>query len=67
MCRNETLVVHKGEGAHNKLAIHSISNATVTRNGVTEILDLERALDTGGEEAAKGSHEAGKGTEDQNV
>lgn len=65
--RNEARVVHEGEKTHDKLAIHAIRHATVSGNRVTEVLDLERTLQSGGKETAKWSNEGSKSREDKDV
>lgn len=42
---NETTIIDICEYAHEKLAVHSISHSTMSRNAVAEILDIERALE----------------------
>lgn len=61
------MVVHVREEAHDELAVHAVSDATVTRDRLAEVLNLEGTLKTGGEEAAKGSNEGSEGGEDQDV
>jgi hypothetical protein len=39
----------------------------MSRDGVTEILDLESALETGSEETPEGRNEGGECAEDQDV
>lgn len=67
MRRDETLIVHKRKRPHDKLAVHPIRDAAVARDRVAKVLDLERALDAAGEEAAKGRDQRGKRAEDENV
>lgn len=64
---NETLVVHEGEEAHDKLAIHAVGDATVTGNGFAEIFDLERSFEARGEKPAERRDEGGKGREGEDV
>lgn len=64
---NEAGVVHKCEKTHDELAIHAVCHTTVTRNGVTEVLDVESALQARSEEASKGRNERGKGCEDEDM
>lgn len=59
--------VHVGEEAHDELAVHAVRHAAVAGDGVAKVLDLEGALEAGGEEAAKGSNERGKGGEGESV
>lgn len=42
---NEALIVHEAEETHDELTIHTICHATVSRNGVAEVLDIECALE----------------------
>lgn len=64
---DEGVVVHVRKEAHDKLAIHAVGNATVARNRVAKVLDLESTLQARGEEAAKGSDERRKGSEVEGV
>lgn len=64
---NSPLVVHEGKETHDELTVHTIRHTTMARNGVTEILDVEGALQTGREETAEWSNERGKCGEDKNV
>jgi len=57
---NEALVVKVHQRAHDELAIHTIGDTAVSWNTVTEILDLERAFNAGGEEAAEWSDQRRK-------
>ena len=61
------MVVQVREEAHNELAVHAVRDATVARNGVAEILDLEGALEARCEEAAKGRDERGERGEVEGV
>lgn len=54
---DETMVIHKDEQAHRKLAVHAIRDAAMAGNGLAEVLDLEGALEAGGEEATEGSNQ----------
>lgn len=49
------LVVDKGEEAHDELAVHAVSHATMSRDGVTKVLNVEGSLKSGSEETAKRS------------
>jgi hypothetical protein len=60
---DETLVVHKGEEAHDELAVHSIRDAAVAGDRFAEILDFERAFKARREEAAERRDEGGEGGE----
>ena len=64
---DERLVVHVGEETHDELAVHAVRHAAVAGNGVAKVLDLEAALEAGGEETTKGSDERGKCCQDQSV
>lgn len=54
------LVVQVREEAHEELAVHSVRDSSVAGDGVSKVLDLERSLETRGEEASKGSHQRGE-------
>lgn len=58
---NKALIIHERKESHDKLTIHTVRHAAVTRDAVAEILDFESALEATGKEAAKGSDERGKG------
>jgi len=64
---NEALVVHVGKETHDELAVHSVSDASMARNAVSKILDLERPLKAGGEEATKWCDERCECCEDKDV
>jgi hypothetical protein len=64
---NEGVEVHVGKEAHDELAIHSIRHATVSRDRVAKVLDLESSLEARGEEAAKGSNERCKSSKGQGM
>lgn len=65
--RDEAGIVHESEEAHDELAIHTISHATMTRNGITKVLNLKRALEARCEEATEGRDEGCKCRKDKNV
>ena len=67
MHRHEALIIHEGEHAHDELAVHAIRDASVARDGLAEVLDLESALEARGEEAAEGRDQRGKSREDEDV
>lgn len=60
---NEGVVVHVGEETHDELAVHTVGNTAVTGDGVAEILDLEGALQTRGEETSEGSDQGSESSE----
>lgn len=64
---NETLIVHKCEKAHDELTIHTVRYPAVARNRLAEVLDLEGALESRGEEATEWRDERGEGCEDKYV
>jgi hypothetical protein len=64
---NETVVVHVCEETHDKLAIRPIGDASMSRDRVTKVLDLERALQTRGKETTKRRNEGREGAEDEDV
>lgn len=64
---DKSLVVYEGEEAHDELTVHPVGHATVAGDGVTKVLDLEGALETGCEESAKGCDERSEGGQDDGV
>jgi hypothetical protein len=50
---NETRIIHKGNGTHDELAIHSVRHTSVTRDRIAEVLDLKGAFEARGEEATE--------------
>lgn len=50
---DESVIVDVCEEAHDELAVHAIRHTTVAGDGVTEVLDLECALQARGEEASE--------------
>lgn len=64
---DEAAVVEEGDRAHDELAVEAVRHAAVAGDGVAKVLDLECALEAGGEEAAKGRDERGKGGQDDHV
>lgn len=64
---DEGVEIHVGKEAHDELAVHAVSHASVSGNGVAKVLDLEGALEARGEEAAKGSDQGRKGRDDDGV
>lgn len=64
---DEALVVHESEEAHDELAVHTVSHAAVTRNGVAKVLDVEGALEARGEEAAERCNQRSEGCHDKDV
>lgn len=51
----------------NALAVHPVGHTTVTRDRVSKVLDVERPLEAGSKEAAKGSEERSKDSHDDGV
>lgn len=49
------------------LAVHAIGHATMAGDAVAKVLDIEGALETRGEETAKGRNEGGEGSEEEDV
>ena len=49
------------------LAVHTIRHSAMTRDAVTEVFDVERALEAGGEEPAEGGDEGGEAGENKEV
>jgi hypothetical protein len=64
---DEAGVVEKRNRSHDELAVHAVGHAAVARNRVAKVLDLESALQTGGEEAAKGCDQRGECGENEDV
>lgn len=64
---NKSVIVDKGKEAHDELTVHTVSDAAMAGNRITEILDLECALEARGEKAAKGGNEGRKGRQDKRV
>lgn len=54
---NESVVVHVGEETHDELTVHTVGHASMSGDGVTEILDLEASLESRGEKTTEGSDE----------
>lgn len=52
---DKTMVVHIHEGRHQDLAVKTIHDASMARNDVSEVLDLECPFEATGEESPKGS------------
>lgn len=67
MCLDERVVIDVSKETHDELAVHAICYAAMARDGVAKVLDLERALETGSEEATEGSDEGGEGGKDEGV
>lgn len=61
MNSNEARVIHEGERAHDELAVHAVCHTSMARDRVAEILNLERAFQSRGEEATKGGNQGCKG------
>lgn len=64
---NEAVVIHVGEKSHNELTVHTVGNATMPWNRISEVLDLEGSLQPRREEATKRRNERSKSRKDQNV
>lgn len=64
---DERLVIHVRKEAHYELAVHTISHATMTWDGVTEIFDFEASLQTRGKETAEGSDQRRERCQDKSV
>lgn len=65
--RHKRVVVHVCEEAHDELAVHPVRHSAVAGDRITEILDLKRALQARGEEAAEGRDERRKGRKGEGV
>lgn len=64
---NESVVVHVSKEAHDELTVHSVRHAAVSRNRITEVLDLEATLETGCEKATEGRNEGSKRCKNKGV
>lgn len=64
---DEALVIHETEETHDELTIHSVRHASVARNRVAEVLDVECALETGGEETAEWRYQGCEGRQYDDV
>lgn len=64
---DEAVEVHKGKEAHDELAIHTVRDTAMARDRLAEILDLERPLESGGEEPAERSDERCEAGKNQDV
>ena len=49
------------------LAVHAVGHTTVSGNAVSEVLDVEGALEAGGKEPAERRHEGREAGEDKDV
>ena len=49
------------------MAVHSIGNAPMSRNRITEVLDLEGTLKTRGEETSEWGNQRGESCENEDV
>lgn len=58
--RDEGVEVHVREASHDELTIHTVGHATVSRNRVTKVLDLEGALQSRGKETSKWGDKRGE-------
>lgn len=61
------MIVHVSKEAHDELAIHSISHASVAGNRVAKVLDLECSLKTGSKETAERSNERSESCQVESV
>lgn len=57
---NESLVVEVGKRAHQELAVKSVCNTAMTRNGVAKVLNAEGSLQSTSKESTKWSNQRGK-------
>lgn len=64
---NEAVEVHEREKAHDELAVHTVSDATVARNGLAEVLDLEGPLEARRKESTERSNQRSESGESQDV
>ncbi len=64
---NKCVVVHVCKEAHDELAIHAIRHATVARDRVAKVLDLEAALQARCEKPAEGGNQGSKRGQDERM
>ena len=64
---DEALVVHESEEAHDELAVHAVGHSAVTRDRIAKVLDVERTLEAGGEEATERRNQRSEGRHDKDV
>lgn len=64
---NEAGIIEKGDCAHDELAIHAIRDTAVAGNAIAKVFDLEGALQSRGEEAAKRCDQGRKSGKNQDV
>jgi len=64
---DQTAVIHVGENAHQKLAVHSISHSSMPGNAVAKIFHVERPLKPGGKKATEWGDKGRKNGHDENV
>lgn len=65
--RNEGVVIHVGEEAHDELAIHAVGDAAVAGDRVAKVLDLEGALETRGKETTEWGNQGRKRGQDESM
>lgn len=64
---DERRVVDVREETHQELAVESVSQAAVTGNAVTKVLDVEGTLETTSEETTEGSDQTGESSHDKRM
>lgn len=64
---NEALIVHECQCSHDELAIHTVGNTAVAGDGVAKVLDMERPLDSRGEEAAERGNQRSERGQDEDM
>jgi hypothetical protein len=64
---DEAVVIHIREETHDELTVHTICNTSMSRNRITEVLNLKGSFEAGSEKASEGSDQRSKCSEDQDV
>lgn len=64
---DESLVIYEGKEAHDELAIHPVGHATVSRDRVAKVLDLEGTLEARSKETAERRDQRGEAGQDDGV
>ena len=64
---NEAVVVHVCKEAHDKLAIHAISDSTMPWDRIPKVLNFEGTLETRGKEAAEWCDKGGESSKNENM
>lgn len=64
---NEAVIIHVCEESHDKLAVHSVRNTTMSGDRLAKVLDLESPLEARGEETTKRRDQRSKRRENQDM